>query len=189
MKLYFVSGGVFFSFLPLPVSITIISRMPPGADDHQTSITSPSAQQCTLLCVRGPRGMFLMCTAHLGKYLGFAHLLGIEVCFLSHGNHQFLSTNPVQITAFHTKTHCYGEITVRGRKKKRAAVLLETRCALLLEKLFTQAGTQAAFTLARKVSHQTPGLCLEFVFLRSNPCKSSSQIVFFPSFPDFAKSR
>lgn len=89
----------------------MISWMPPSADDHQTTITSLSVQQCTLLYVRGLRGMFCTCAAHLGKYLGFADLLGIEVCFLSHGNHQFLSTNSVQIIVFHMKRHFYGEIT------------------------------------------------------------------------------
>lgn len=49
--------------------------------------------------------------AHLRKHLGCADLLGTQVCFLSHANHQFLSTDSVQITVFHTKTNFYGEIT------------------------------------------------------------------------------
>lgn len=90
VKFYFINQGVFFFLLPLPVFITIILRMSPGADGHQTTITSLPVQQCTFLCVRIPQGMFCMHAAHLGKYLELADLLGIEFYFLSHGNHQFL---------------------------------------------------------------------------------------------------
>lgn len=68
--------------------------MLPGADGHRTTIIFLPVQQGTFLCVRIPEGVFCIHTAHLGKHLELADLLGIEFYFLSHGNHQLLlSTN------------------------------------------------------------------------------------------------
>jgi len=47
--------------------------------------------------------------------------MGIVVCFLSHGNHQFLSTSSVQIVVSHMVANFYGDIT----DKKTAAVHFE----------------------------------------------------------------
>lgn len=121
-KLYFINHFFPLFTLSLPASLR-------GC--HQVwSANNLSMQQCTFLCVRGPWGMLCVHEAYLGKYLGFADLMGIEVCFLSHGNHQFLSTSSVQITVFYMETHFCGEIAKKQKMTNRTAVHLGKICVL-----------------------------------------------------------